>query len=67
METIDANWIEYDLNPIIVFDNNSRVISHNHEASYLLSQVDKNDIYNLALLYAPSTFGIETKYENIKL
>ena len=67
MDTIDSNWIEFDLNPIIVFDNNSRVLSHNTEASYLLSQVDKNDIYNLALLHAPSTFGLETKFETIKL
>jgi hypothetical protein len=60
-------WIENDLNPITVFDSSGKILYLNNEASYLLSKVDKKQLYDLTLQYAPQSYGFATQYQNLFL
>jgi hypothetical protein len=61
------SWLEYDLNPFLLFDKNGKVISLNQEANYLLNKIDAKKIFNLALSYAPSSYGFETTFITLDL
>lgn len=61
------NWVEQDLNPILSFSSQGKILYTNQEAQFLLNRVEKNELYNLALKYAPATFGFETSYINLSM
>jgi hypothetical protein len=67
IESFQEEWVEHDLNPITVFDSAGKILYLNNEASYLLSKVDKKHLYDLALQYAPQTYGFATQYQNLFL
>lgn len=62
-----SEWLEYDLNPFIVFNSEGRVVSYNKEAEYLLSNVEFDKLFELATTYANSTAGFKTTNINISL
>lgn len=61
------NWVEQDLNPILSFSSQGKILYTNHEAQFLLNRVDKKELYNLALKYAPANYGFETTYINLSM
>ena len=61
------NWVEQDLNPVLSFSSQGKIIYTNNEAQFLLNRVGKNELYNLALKYAPSNYGFETTYINLAM
>ena len=56
------DWVELDLNPVISFSSTSKIIYSNSEAQFLLSRIKQKDLFELALKYAPKSFGAETSY-----
>ena len=60
-------WVEIDLNPIISFTSAGKIQFSNQEAQFLLSRIRQKDLFDLALKYAPKTFGIETTYLDLNL
>jgi nitrogen-specific signal transduction histidine kinase len=61
------DWVELDLNPIISFSSTSKIIYSNSEAQFLLNRIKQNELFELALQYAPKTFGVQTSYIDLKL
>lgn len=61
------NWVEQDLNPIISFSSLGKILYTNNEAQFLLNRVSKDELYNLAVKYAPANYGFETTYINLSL
>lgn len=57
MQALNETFLEYDLNPFIVFSNNGKLFHYNREAEYLLSFVTPSTLYELAVNYAPKSFG----------
>jgi hypothetical protein len=53
-------WLENDYNPFILFLEDGRVKSLNQEAQYLLGEVDKKEIFELAKNYASHSYGFKT-------
>ncbi len=59
-ETIKLNFesfIEWDNNPFILFSNEGKIIYLNHAAEILFGYASKEDLYHIALTYAPQNFG----------
>lgn len=61
------NWVELDLNPIISFSSQGKINYSNQEAQFLLSRIPQKEIFNIALRYAPASFGFNTSYINLPL
>lgn len=61
------NWVEQDLNPILSFSSQGKILYTNNEAQFLLNRVDKKELFDLALKYAPANYGFETTYLNLTL
>jgi len=64
--TFDQQWIEFDYNPFILFDNSTRVVSLNSEAQFLLGSVDAKSIYELATTYASGSYGFKTTFLDLE-
>ena len=60
-------WVEADLNPIISFSSSSKIIYSNSEAQFLLNRIKQKELFDLALDYAPKTFGALTSYIDISI
>ena len=60
-------WVEADLNPIISFSSSSKIIYSNLEAQFLLNRIKQKELFDLALAYAPKTFGALTSYIDLSL
>ena len=60
--TFEQQWIEYDYNPFVLFNSNSRIISLNAEAQFLLGCVTADELFKLATTYANVTFGFKTTF-----
>ena len=60
-------WVEADLNPIISFSSSSKIIYSNSEAQFLLNRIKQKELFDLALAYAPKTFGALTSYIDISI
>lgn len=60
--TFEQQWLEYDYNPFILFSSSGKIISLNTEAQFLLGSVSKNEIFELATIYANITFGFKTTF-----
>ncbi len=61
------NWVELDLNPIITFSSSGKLLYFNSEAQFLLNRISSKELYDLAVTYAPSSYGFETSYINLSL
>jgi len=59
MKRLNETFLEYDLNPFIVFSSSGKLLHYNHEAEYLLSFVTPAKLYELAVNYAPKSFGTQ--------
>ena len=61
------NWVELDLNPIISFSSQGKINFSNQEAQFLLSRITSKEIFDIALRYAPNSFGFKTSYIDLPL
>ena len=59
-------FIEYDINPVIFFDNKGNIKYCNQEAEIFLSYVNVKDIFNFTIQNAPKDKGIKTIFKEIK-
>ena len=66
MKTLNETFLEYDLNPFIVFSSSGKLLQYNHEAEYLLSFVSPHALYELAVNYAPKSFGTQRSQVNLR-
>ncbi len=60
-------WVELDLNPVISFSSSGKLVYSNQEAQFLLSRIKQKELFDIALKYAPQTFGIETTYIDLNI
>ena len=60
-------WVELDLNPILSFSSSSKIIYSNSEAQFLLNRIKQKELFDLALTYAPKTFGALTSYIDLTI
>jgi hypothetical protein len=60
-------WVELDLNPILSFSSSSKIIYSNSEAQFLLNRIKQKELFDLALSYAPKTFGAQTSYIDLSI
>ncbi len=64
--SIDYQFIvDSDSSPVVVFNYNGKIIWLNNSAEILLGYVDKKELFNLALSYAPKSFGTNTVLVNL--
>lgn len=61
------NWVELDLNPILSFSAQGKILFSNQEAQFLLNRIHQKEIYDLALRYAPASYGFETTYLDLSI
>lgn len=64
--TFEAQWLEYDYNPFILFSSNGKIISANSEAQFLLGSASTSELYQLATTYANITFGFKTTFLDLE-
>ena len=55
-------WIEHDYNPFILFSTSGELKYSNNSAELLLSYVSPKNFHDLALSYAPMSFGYKTTF-----
>ena len=61
LELVDYKFfLDHDISPIIVFNSNSKILYLNNSAELLLGSVDKKEVFDIALSYAPKNFGSKT-------
>ncbi len=61
----EQQWMEYDFNPFILFNQNAKVLSLNTEAQFLFDAVSPKEIYDLAITHASPTYGFKTTFFDI--
>lgn len=54
------SFIDWDNNPFILFSNEGKIIYLNNASEILFGYVTKQELYDIALSYAPQTFGYKT-------
>lgn len=60
-------WVELDLNPILSFSSTSKIVYSNSEAQFLLNKIKQKELFDLAVSYAPKTFGAQTSYIDLTI
>lgn len=60
-------WVELDLNPVLSFSSSAKIIYSNSEAQFLLNRIKQKELFDLALTYAPKTFGAQTSYIDLSI
>ncbi len=58
-------WCEYDINPLIIFNQKGNIIYCNQEAEIFLSYVNKKEVFNLAINNAPKEKGIKVEFKKV--
>ena len=58
-ESFYKEFFEHSIDPFIVFDSEGNVIEYNDEGEYILSRIDKSELFNLAVSHASMTFGFK--------
>jgi len=59
-------WCEYDINPLIIFNEKGNIKYCNQEAEIFLSYVNKKEVYEFVINNAPKNAGIKTEFKKIK-
>jgi nitrogen-specific signal transduction histidine kinase len=59
-------WCEWDINPLIIFDEKGNIKYCNQEAEIFLSYINKKEVYQFTINNAPNKKGIKTKFEPVK-
>ncbi len=54
------NFIDWDNSPFILFSSLGKILYLNNSAEILFGYVSKQELYDLALAYAPQNFGYKT-------
>ena len=54
------NFIDWDNSPFILFSSLGKILYLNNSAEILFGYVSKQELYDLALAYAPQSFGYKT-------
>ncbi|NPA56960.1 MAG: hypothetical protein GXO19_04385 [Epsilonproteobacteria bacterium] len=52
-------FFEHSVDPFIIFDADGNVLEYNDEGEYILSKIDKSELFNLAVSHASMTFGFK--------
>ncbi|MRJ03071.1 MAG: hypothetical protein C6I05_06420 [Epsilonproteobacteria bacterium] len=66
-ESIDFQFIlEQDGSPLIVFDHQGKILWLNNVAEILLGYADRKELFDLALRYAPQSFGSRTTLKELR-
>ena len=63
MNTISIDFqafVEWDNSPFILFNVEGKIVYLNNSAEILFGYVSKQELYDIALAYAPQTFGYKT-------
>lgn len=66
MEELCNAWIENDINPVVFFSAEGKIVFLNKEAQYLLSGVSNHELFDLCKNYAPHSFGYNTHFVELK-
>ncbi len=67
LESIDFKlFVETDNNPFMLFDSSGHIIYLNNAAEMLLCYVGTKELYDLALTYAPKTFGHKSTIHSLE-
>ena len=53
-------FVDWDNSPFILFDHRGKILYLNNSAEILFGYVTKKELYDLALAYAPQSFGYRT-------
>jgi len=53
-------FIEWDNNPFILFNDQGKILYLNNAAEILFGYVSKKELYDIAVSYAPQSFGYKT-------
>jgi len=53
-------FIEWDNSPFVLFNSEGKILYLNNVAEILFGYVSKQELYDIALAYAPQTFGYKT-------
>ncbi len=53
-------FLDHDTSPFVLFDRHSSIVYLNDAAEILLAYVEKRELFDLALSYAPNDFGART-------
>jgi nitrogen-specific signal transduction histidine kinase len=59
-------WCEYDINPLIIFNEKGYIEYCNQEAEIFLSYVNKKEVYEFVIKNAPSKPGVKTEFKQVK-
>ena len=59
-------WCEWDINPLIIFDNKGNIKYCNQEAEIFLSYINKKEVFQFTINNAPKKNGIKTNFESLK-
>jgi nitrogen-specific signal transduction histidine kinase len=59
-------WVEYDINPVIIFNERGHIEYCNQEAEIFLSYVNKKEVYDFVLKNAPKEPGMHTEFKQVK-
>lgn len=54
------SFVEWDNSPFILFDAQGKIVYLNNSAEILFGYVSKKELYDIALSYAPQSFGYKT-------
>ena len=54
------SFVEWDNSPFILFSNQEKILYLNNAAEILFGYVAKKELYDIALSYAPQSFGYKT-------
>jgi hypothetical protein len=66
MQILNEAFTEHDLNPFMVFSSGGKLLNYNREAEYLFSFVLPNKLYEVAVNYAPKSFGTRSSHVNLR-
>ena len=53
-------FVEWDNSPFILFNNSGKILYLNNAAEILFGYVSKKELYDIAVSYAPQSFGYKT-------
>jgi nitrogen-specific signal transduction histidine kinase len=60
-----SGWMENDYNPFIVFGSDGHIQYLNKTAEMMMGYIDKKEFFDLAMSYAPTSFGYKTSFLNL--